>query len=126
MSSASTASAPASRSSAALARPLADFALPGFLGDHSSLGGSRPVAAVFLFDTSYSMQYRVGSQTRLEEARQKALEMVDDLPDGSQVAVLDSAEAGGEWLASPALARPTPLPTVAHRMSSSARARNRA
>ncbi|HXG12789.1 MAG TPA: hypothetical protein VNK04_23725, partial [Gemmataceae bacterium] len=45
------------------------------------------------------------SPTRLEEAKQKAQELLDDLPDGSRVAVLDSAEPGGEWLLTVSQAR---------------------
>ena len=34
-----------------------------------------------------------------------AYEVLDTLPEGSRVAILDTAEPGGEWLASPSLAR---------------------
>ena len=58
----------------------------------------RPAAAVLLFDTSYSMGYTpAGGVSRLEEAKRRAEELLDSLPANSRVAVLDSAEPGGEW-----------------------------
>jgi hypothetical protein len=75
----------------ALARP----ALTG--GMLSPLAPDRPVSAVLLIDTSYSMEYAPGGKSsRLDEARRRAGELLDDLPDGSQVAILDSAEVGGQ------------------------------
>jgi Aerotolerance regulator N-terminal len=62
----------------------------------SPLAPDRPVSAVLLIDTSYSMEYAVSDKTRLDEARRRANELLDELPDGSQVAVLDSAEVGGQ------------------------------
>lgn len=82
----------------ALARPrLSSEGLP--------LGQERPVAVVLLFDTSLSMEYTVAAQSRLDEARKRALELLDELPDGSKVAVFDSADAGGEWQPTLELAR---------------------
>jgi hypothetical protein len=71
----------------ALARPLLTGILPW---------GEQPAAVVLLFDTSYSMEYTVAGKTRLDEAKERALEILKDLPEGSRVAVLDSAEDGGE------------------------------
>src|SRR5262249_12958770 len=45
-----------------------------------------------------SMEFERGGLTRLEDARRRALELLDELPEGSKVAVLDSAERGGEFL----------------------------
>jgi len=58
-----------------------------------SLGSARnaPVMAVFVFDTSQSMEYRHQSKTRLEVAQDIALEHLDRLPAGSQVAIIDTA-----------------------------------
>ena len=58
-----------------------------------SLGAARnaPVAAVFIFDTSQSMEYRHQSKTRLEVAQEIAREHLDRLPAGSQVAVIDTS-----------------------------------
>jgi uncharacterized membrane protein len=57
----------------------------------------RPVAAVLVFDTSPSMEYRSGGKTRLEEAQRRGQELLADLPDNSQVAVFDTAEQGDEF-----------------------------
>jgi hypothetical protein len=82
---------------AALCLALARPSLTG--GVLAPLSPDRPVSAVLLIDTSYSMEYTPGSKTRLEDARRRAGELLDELPDGSQVAVLDSAEVGGQPLA---------------------------
>ena len=52
----------------------------------------RPVAAVFMFDTSRSMEYQRTGQTRLERAKQIALAHLATLPSGSRVAVGTSSE----------------------------------
>ena len=80
----------------ALARPrLAAERISTLLGDE------RPVAAVFLFDTSASMEYSAAGRDRLEEAKQRARELLDEMDGGSQVALLDSSddvgEGGMEW-----------------------------
>src|SRR5262249_2955623 len=79
----------------ALARPrLRPGSLPLFDPD------SESVAAVLLFDTSMSMEYERGGLTRLAEAHNRALERLDALPRGTKlkIAVLDSAEGGGDFL----------------------------
>jgi hypothetical protein len=85
------------------------LARPKLLQSGLNLSTDRPVAAVFLFDTSYSMGYKTSDQvTRLEEAKKRGLELVDELPEGSRFAILDSADAvlsRGEWLASRSQAR---------------------
>ncbi len=48
-----------------------------------------PVAAVFLFDTSASLQYQYEGASRLDDARRIALAHLQSLPSGSKVAVLD-------------------------------------
>ncbi|MEZ6054932.1 MAG: BatA domain-containing protein [Planctomycetaceae bacterium] len=50
---------------------------------------SLPVAGVFLFDTSLSMEYQQESKTRLDVAKEIALTHLSDLPGGSRVAVAD-------------------------------------
>jgi uncharacterized membrane protein len=50
-----------------------------------------PVAAVFLFDTSLSMQYRLESKTRLEVAQNIAEAHLSGLPAGSRIAVAHTA-----------------------------------
>ncbi|HEX5270427.1 MAG TPA: BatA and WFA domain-containing protein, partial [Gemmataceae bacterium] len=79
---------------AALCLALARPSLTG--GVLAPLAPDRPVSAVLLIDTSYSMEYAVGGKSRLDDARRRAGELLDELPDGSQVAVLDSAEVGGQ------------------------------
>ena len=46
-----------------------------------------PVAVVFVFDTSLSMNYRHENLTRLEKAREVAADYLSQLPSGSRVAV---------------------------------------
>lgn len=68
-----------------------------------NLSSDQAVAAVFVFDTSASMDYTVGtSQTRLKEAQKRAVEMLQLLPANSEVVVLDTADAApvgkSDWL----------------------------
>lgn len=88
---------------------------PTVLSDGFSLRGGRPIAAMVVLDTSPSMGYVLaadrsgltaarqralklleepaqGPWTCLDEARGRALEMLEDLPPGSRVAVLDTGE----------------------------------
>jgi hypothetical protein len=86
------------------------LARPRIFSAQLGLNADRPVAAVLLFDTSFSMEYKVsGGPTRLEEAKRRGLELLEELPEGSRVAVLDSAEAvptgPGAWAASAGQAR---------------------
>jgi hypothetical protein len=74
------------------------LARPKVFSERLNLSTDRPVAAVFVFDTSYSMQYTVKKLSRLEEAKKRARELLDELPQGSRVAILDTAGPGGEWL----------------------------
>ncbi len=50
-----------------------------------------PVAAVFLFDTSQSMEYRQEGKTRLDEVKVLASEHLSTLPRQSRIAVADSS-----------------------------------
>src|SRR5437879_6214364 len=63
---------------------------------HESIGGlisrERPVAMVLVFDTTPSMAYKSGEQTRLDLAKKRALELVDQLPADCRVLVLDAAD----------------------------------
>lgn len=69
------------------------------------LAGEQPVAAVFVIDTSPSMGYVAGEKSRLEEARGRALTLLDDLPPNSRVAVLDPVDPVPAWEQSIADAR---------------------
>jgi hypothetical protein len=81
------------------------LARPKVFSDRLNLSSDRPAAVAMVFDTSPSMGYESGNRSRLDEAKRRAYEVLDMLPEGSRVAVLDTAEPGGEWLASPSLAR---------------------
>lgn len=52
-----------------------------------AVSSDLPVAAVFLFDTSLSMQYTQEGKTRLDVAKSIALEHMDSLPPRSRIAV---------------------------------------
>jgi hypothetical protein len=72
----------------ALARPLVNLSGLGLHADQATL-------AVFVVDTSPSMGYTVGKQTRLDEARRKARELLAEMAEGSRVAVLDAGDDEG-------------------------------
>src|SRR3954454_7966445 len=74
------------------------LARPRVFSGRASVGAERPVAAVLVFDTSPSMEYTVAGRTRLEEDRQRARELLDEMAEGSLLAVLDTADdVGAEW-----------------------------
>ncbi len=50
-----------------------------------------PVAAVFLFDSSLSMDYQLEGRTRLKEAQRLALAHLSELPAGSRVSVAENS-----------------------------------
>ena len=70
-----------------------------------TLSGEQPLAVVVVIDTSPGMGYADGRESRLEEAARRALELVNDLPDGSRVAVVETGDPGGDWLPSVSDAR---------------------
>jgi hypothetical protein len=86
----------------ALARPWL-----GFDADSapSLVSSSNPVAAVLVFDTSVSMSYQQGGQTPLDRAKTLAGTFVSGLPQGSQVAVIDTHQPIGRFLDSGSAAR---------------------
>ncbi len=73
---------------------------------HETLGLSRekPVALVLIFDTTPSMEYKVGDQTRLDLAKKRVLELLDRLPEDCHILILDAADPAGfgreDWLRS--------------------------
>ena len=67
----------------ALARPV--FHSSGFFS-----AGSAPVAAAIAFDTRPRMNYLRENKTRLQLARDVGLKVIEQLPKGSQIVVLDS------------------------------------
>lgn len=90
---------------------IALFALtlfqPSVLSDGLiSLSGTQPLAAVLIIDTSPSMGYAdAEGKTRLEEACRRATELVNQLPPGSRVAIIETGDPGGDWLPSESDAR---------------------
>jgi hypothetical protein len=64
----------------ALARPGRDSTASG--------GGTQPIDAVLVFDTSYSMAAKDGDRTRLERAREAAVAIIDALPNKSSVQII--------------------------------------
>src|SRR4051812_48247394 len=82
----------------ALARPR--------LFSQASLGDQEvPTAVGLVFDTSLSMGYKEKDKTRLDEAKERAYELLRKMPDSSQVFVIDSADPGQRQGLSPASAR---------------------
>jgi hypothetical protein len=84
------------------------LARPRLFSQRAAQSAERAVAAVLLFDTSPSMEYTSNGQTRLDEARQRARELLLEMADGSQVAVFETGDdAGdadaGDWIATPAM-----------------------
>src|SRR5262249_6204008 len=77
------------------------LARPKLFHSGLTLSGDRPAAAILVFDTSYSMGYKSGDgATRLDDAKTRGLELLNELPEGSRVAILDTAEtvsSRGEW-----------------------------
>ena len=71
----------------ALARPRRYSEVP--LGDDS-----QPMALGLVFDTSLSMEYKDKDKTRLDEAKERAKEIIDKIPESSLVFVVDSGDAG--------------------------------
>jgi hypothetical protein len=67
----------------ALARPSVKLA--GAVGNQEA-----PVAAALVFDAAPRMEYRQQNQTRLEAARELGLWLLGQLPEQSEVAVLDT------------------------------------
>ena len=69
------------------------------------LSAGKPVAAVFVIDTTPSMGYTVNRKTRLDDAVARARELLDRLPAGSRVAVATTADPAAAWELGPADAR---------------------
>jgi len=70
---------------AALARPSLRFT--GSLGSREA-----PVAAALVFDAAPRMEYRQANQTRLDAARELGQWLLRQLPDESQIAILDTQQ----------------------------------
>jgi hypothetical protein len=70
---------------------------PSVMSERLNLSGEQPVAAVIVIDTRPSMGYVFNEKTRLDEARRRALELLEELPAKSQVAIVDTSEVNGHW-----------------------------
>jgi hypothetical protein len=77
------------------------LARPKVFSERLNLAKEAPVAAVLVIDTSPSMgyvvEYKAGPRARLEDAKRRAREFIDELPADSRVAVLDTARPGKLW-----------------------------
>jgi len=82
----------------ALARPRLYSQMP--LGDQSV-----PTALGLIFDTSLSMSYKEKDKTRLDEAKERARAILDQIPDSSLVFPVNSADPGTPVGLTPAAAR---------------------
>ncbi len=82
----------------ALARPRLYSQMP--MGDQSV-----PTALGLVFDTSLSMSYKEKDKTRLDEAKERALAILDQIPDSSLVFPVNSADPVAPYGLTPAAAR---------------------
>ena len=62
-----------------------------------NLSGTQPVAVVLVLDTSPSTGYREGTATRLDDARRRAADFLNELPPNSKVAVLATHDPAGDF-----------------------------
>lgn len=89
-----------------LFQPL--FSCSSSLAPGLNITGEQPLAVVIVIDTTPSMGYTPADKSRLDEAKRRALELLDTLPERSAVAVVPTgmgsdAEAEkltGTWLRS--------------------------
>jgi hypothetical protein len=92
-----------------LAGLILAIARPRLLERSLGISSERPVAAVFVFDVSPSEDHRsADNRSRLDDAKTRALELLQELPPGSRIEVLTSSDAPsvrGDWLLNPAQAR---------------------
>lgn len=75
-----------------LALLILALARPQITGAKTPLSGHQPVQAVFVFDTSPSMDYASAGQSRLDEARARAREVLAKIAPESKVRVLETGE----------------------------------
>lgn len=80
------------------------LARPRLHGARLGLDERAPAAAALVFDTSLSMQYRWHDRTRLDVSKEIAQQLFKEMPDGSEVLVLDSADPALGLVSDPATA----------------------
>ena len=68
----------------------------------SSLGSRTPHHHLFVFDISYSMGYQVDGQSRLEQAKQIAREIIEKSPQGDGFTIVTMASPSEIIVSSPA------------------------
>ncbi len=71
---------------------------PTFKSDQLNIRGEQPIATVIIIDTTPSMGYVANDRTRLDEVRRRVLELIEELPDKSPIAIIDTADTIGNWL----------------------------
>jgi hypothetical protein len=71
---------------------------PTFKSDRLNIRGEQPIATVLVIDTTPSMGYAANDKARLKEATQRAGELLNELPEKSPVAIVDTADLTGYWL----------------------------
>ena len=71
---------------------------PTFKSERLNFSGEQPVAVVIVIDTTPSMGYVSNDKTRLDEARRRALELLEELPAKSPIAIIDTSDLNGHWL----------------------------
>src|SRR5260221_1231246 len=60
---------------------------PRLFSERGSFGQSQLVAAVIVIDTTPSMDYAIAGKSRLDEAKQRAAELLDGINDASRPAI---------------------------------------
>jgi len=80
---------------------------PTLYSDRFNIRGEQPIATVLIIDTSPSMGYTVADRSRLDEAKTQILALLDQLPENSPVAILDTGDPvlDRDWLNNVADAR---------------------
>ncbi len=78
---------------------------PRITTSNFSFGKDQQIAAVMIFDTTPSMDYKIGDKSRLEEARFQAKKFLQEISPDSKIAILDLASnrdnlkpATQEWM----------------------------
>lgn len=67
------------------------LARPRLTGASGGMDVRAPAAVAMVFDTSMSMEYSHGEQTSFDRAREAARSVLEELPDDSEVLVIDAA-----------------------------------
>ncbi len=70
---------------------------PTLLSERLNLRGEQPVATVIVIDTSPSMGYMANDQSRLDEARRRVFELLEELPEKSPVAIVTTDDPGAAF-----------------------------